>query len=336
MRYKIQNKEREKIFLALKLAFSSWGAAANEIGISTRTLTEWRKGTSSVPEKKLEKILIITRLPMSLKSSFEELHDFWYTSMAGKIGAQTTQRLYGNPGTPEGRRRGGLNAIQAHRKNKFGGFRLEKPIHSPRPSKELAEILGIFFGDGHVGRYQTSITLNSETDHEYAEFVLNLIRRKFFIESHLRSHSKGKAIDIVTSSIAFTRFLSAKGMPAGNKIRTGLSIPRWIKMSPEFTKAFLRGLFDTDGCVYLDRHIIKNKKYTYLGWTITSYSDTLIHDVKQALSKLGFHPTHSKNQNSVFLRRHTDIVRYFQIINTSNPKHQNRFRKFLMEKSHSG
>ena len=125
-------------------------------------------------------------------------------------------------------------------------------------------------------------------------------------------------------------------MPKGNKMRTGLSIPEWIGRNEKYTKAFLRGLFDTDGCIYLDRHTIREKEYLNMGWTITSYSDTLIVDIREALERLGFNPTHSKNQHSVFLRKHREIVRYFEIIGTSNPKHRNRFQKFIQEKSHSG
>lgn len=334
MRYKIQDDDRKELFDALRQVFGSWKKAAEKIAISAKTLDGWRSGTHSIPEKTFQEILDITKLHLS--SPVEKLADYWYTSHAGKIGAETSRKLYGNPGTPTGRRKGGLRAIEIHKQNPASRFRSEKPIRSPRPSKALAEVLGIFFGDGHAGKYQASVTLHSETDRAYGLYVARLIEREFSIIPSVKKRTPKKAIEIIVSSVAFVRFLATKGMITGNKIHFGLSIPRWIKTNKEYSKAFLRGLFDTDGCIYLDKHVIKKKEYRNLGWTITSHSDTLIVDIQEALKNLGFHPTHSAGQHSVFLRKHTDIIRYFEKIQTSNPKHQNRFQQFIKEKSHSG
>lgn len=334
MRYRIKKSDRELIFSILKYTCGTWRRASDQLKISSKTLTRWKTGVGSIPDEALEKILSITRC--SPPSSAEKLTDYWYASGAGQIGGKITQRLYGNPGTPNGRRKGGLKAIKTHNSNPQSHFKKEKLIQIPNTSAELAEIIGIFFGDGHVGKYQASITLHSETDLEYSKYVAQLVKKNFSITPLIKKKTDKKAIDIVISSIAFIRFLTLKGMVAGNKIRNGLPIPEWIKAKRDYTKAFLRGLFDTDGCIYLDKHVIRKKKYYNLGWTITSHSDILIVDIQEALKKLGFCPTHSIHQHSVFLRKHTEIVRYFESISTSNPKHRNRFQQFIKEKSHSG
>lgn len=334
MRYKIDVTERERLFSSLKKISKTWKIAADRIGVVQKTLTAWKSGKSSIPEKALREILHMTNAPFP--PSALELTDYWYTFHAGRIGAKVRYERHGNLGTVEGRRKGGLNAIRTHRSNESSRFQKEKLISLPAPSAELAELFGIFFGDGHVGAYQASVTLHSETDKEYGNYVSSLIEKQFSVRSVTRKKQGCNAIEIVISSKAFVRFLTTKGMPSGNKIRNGLSIPKWIMAKKRYLKAFLRGLFDTDGCIYLDKHTAKGVAYYHLGWTITSHSDTLIIDLQTALKSLGFCPTNSKNQHSVFLRRHQEIVRYFKIIDSYNPKHRKRLQKFLMEKSHSG
>ncbi len=68
-------------------------------------------------------------------------------------------------------------------------------------------------------------------------------------------------------------------------------------------KAFIRGLFDTDGCVYLDHHIIKGKIYGNIGWTITTYADTLMAGILTLLNGLGFSPSNTKKQKSAYMRK---------------------------------
>lgn len=135
------------------------------------------------------------------------------------------------------------------------------------------------------------------------------------------------------SSKNLVTFLSKKGMPIGNKINNGLRVPNWILKSPQYYKAFLRGLFDTDGCVYLDIH--KNseskKEYKHIGIAITSYADTLRSDIIILLKGLGFNPTNSGKQMSVYLRRQNEIVKYFQEIGSHNPKHLQRYAQFSGE-----
>lgn len=102
-------------------------------------------------------------------------------------------------------------------------------------------------------------------------------------------------------------------------------IPSWIRKKLLYKKAFIRGLFDTDGCVYVDKHKHNDKLYNYLCWTITSASPPLLNDVYNILKELGYSPTHKKTQQAVYLRKQSEIKRYFFQIKTNNPKHQSRY-----------
>ena len=207
-------------------------------------------------------------------------------------------------------------------------FKTLKNIKIPVDSEKLAEFLGIMVGDGHLSNYQAIVTTNSKTDKKHALFVKKLIKDLFNIDASMRVRTLKNTIVVVASSKSLVNFLNRKGMPIGNKIQNNLKKPRWIN-NQKYQKAFLRGLFDTDGCIYLDKHKVNGKIYKHLGWTITSYADRLVSDILAILRNLGFSPTHRATQKSIYLRRQEDIYHYFQKIDTSNPKHYNRYKKFI-------
>ena len=185
--------------------------------------------------------------------------------------------------------------------------------------------MGILFGDGHVSKYQVSITTNSKTDKAHALFIKELIKDLFGISAKLKYYANENTVVVVASSKALAEFLNRHGMPVGNKLQKGLSIPIWILSNALYQKAFIRGLFDTDGCIYVDVHKINKKIYKHFGLAITSYAEELLNDVIKMLQSLGFSPTHRTSQKSLFIRKQDEIVRFFQEIGTNNPKHYKRY-----------
>lgn len=207
------------------------------------------------------------------------------------------------------------------------GFKLLQKIQPPPKSVELAELLGIFMGDGHVGEYQASVTTNSETDAAHAIFVQRVIQKLFDVPVRLRQRSDVKACELVISSKEICDFFRGQGM-TGNKVRHGVMIPPWIHKSDAYTKAFVRGLFDTDGCVFLDTHRITGRTYRHLGIAFTNRTLTLLDFFTRTLRAHNLRPTQT-TKFTVFLRREDEIRRYFELIGTSNPKHRRRFTEFL-------
>ena len=246
----------------------------------------------------------------------------------GRKGGLARTALYGNPGTPEGRRRGGLNSIRAHTKNKTG-FKVLKSVTIPGHSIRLAELLGILMGDGHVGLYQTSVVTNSDTDYQHALFIKELIEDLFKIQVHIGNRRDKKACEVVVSSKTVSHFLVGQGIPQGNKITLGVRIPNWILKKSIYRKAFIRGLFDTDGCVYIDTHHYRKKVYENLGMAFANQSVPLLSFFKETLEFFGLHPT-QKTKFRVFLRRKEEIRRYFDLVGSSNEKHLKKVRQYFL------
>ena len=159
----------------------------------------------------------------------------------------------------------------------------------------------------------------------YAQYARNLFETFFNKKFRLAREKSGVFRLRIRSKKIFSYFSTyIDYLPQRKHVTVHL---KTLEIPSAFKIGFLRGLFDTDGCVYLDKHRVGRKTYKHYGWTITSYSVRLIEDIIQLLKQLGFSPTHRTSQKSVFLRRQGEIARYFHEIKTHNPKHAGRYRK---------
>lgn len=205
----------------------------------------------------------------------------------------------------------------------------EKSIHYPELSPQLAELAGIILGDGGISQYQLTITLNRASDFEYSKYVESLIKSIFDVQPSI--YERGSVVQIVVSRVRLIKFLLKLDFSTGSKVRQQVGIPEWIVESPEFIKACIRGLVDTDGCFYVDHHKHNDKLYLNPGLNFTNRSKPILDFFKEGLEKIGFHPT-QKTECCVFLRREEEIGRYFKEIGSSNPKHSEKYKSYLVKK----
>ena len=324
MRVKISEKHAHGLFNSILYRYGNYAMMAKEVGVSTRAINDWKNGITTIPLKVFKKLFKQTDLR---GFEIEILSDYWHVKEAGKLGAIARAKLYGNFGTHEGRSRGGHASLITHKKRQTG-FQLLQAIYSPKNCNELAELLGILIGDGHLAKYQVSICTNRLTDIGHAKFSRRLIKKLFGIPVSLKERKADNSVVVVASSKKLVQFLNKKGMPVGNKINSGLKIPAWVFKELDYQKSFLRGLFDTDGCIYLDKHKIGGKIYYSKGWALTSYSKPLREDIVIVLKNMGYNPTLRDTQKSVYLRRQVDIKRYFLDIGTNNFKHMTRYKNY--------
>lgn len=249
-----------------------------------------------------------------------------------RLGGLRRIQLYGNPGTCEGRSRGGKKTISIFHNNpglaKKAGFVLRKEIKYPAECSELAEFIGIMLGDGGLsGNHQITISFNNKTDHEYAEYICKVIRQLFLIDFHIHKRRKSNGADIVLNSSNLVDFLISRGLKAGNKVKNQVGVPGWISKNPLYGIACIRGLIDTDGGLYYHKYNVKGKTYTYLKLGFTNRSRPLLKFVFTALKKLGYKISLSGSNLSI--ASESGVKRYFTEIGSSNPKHVNKFRDFF-------
>ena len=110
-----------------------------------------------------------------------------------------------------------------------------------------------------------------------------------------------------------------------------IGIPKWINKNTDYKKFCLRGLFDTDGCFFVDRHHIKDAIYCNGGVNFVNRSLPILAFFKNTLEYFGFHPKQT-TKFSIFLRKEKEVLRFFKEIGTSNSKHLKRFIEYYKNK----
>lgn len=204
-----------------------------------------------------------------------------------------------------------------------------KPVNLPAYSVELAEFFGIMMGDGGIGSsWQFNITLNSKADKDYALYVVELIRSLFNIDPHVVMRKNRNALLIQTSSTSIVDFLIELGLPRGNKLLNELQIPSWILEVPAFKTACVRGLVDTDGCLYIHKHKVSGKEYQNIGFCFCSYSPTLIKQVSDLFEEFGIIPHISNRGRSIYLYKAGSVARYLTVFGTSNARIKSVYEKW--------
>ncbi len=322
-----KGKQKKFLFKQIKKLNISWTNLSNKIDIHSRTLNDWKREQYSIPIDKLEKIckLSNSKIPENIK-----LKDpFWYTFKGAKLGALASLKKYGRVG-----------GDQAYQKKKWyewwnsegkyqnvGCITGSLPIKIPSFSKDLAEFTGIMLGDGGITQNQVSVYTNSISDRKYGYFIKKLIKKLFNVDAFVYFIDSHTVMIISVSRKKLVEFCNKKiGLNIGNKLKQGLDIPNWIKGNLEFEKACVKGLVDTDGCIFDECHKIKDKLYSYKRLNFTSASLELRKSVFDILKKLDLDPK-IKNNRCVQIEDKEKIEKYFQIIGTSNPKHLKRYAK---------
>lgn len=127
------------------------------------------------------------------------------------------------------------------------------------------------------------------------------------------------------------------GLVAGKKLK--VKIPEFIDTMSK-KKAFIRGVFDTDGSIYYCKSNFKTKNRSYFTEfqykpkiKLATISKSLIESVYEILMELGFNPRFRKpskqreKENTMYgvvLYRKKDVQRYITEIGSKNIKHSSK------------
>lgn len=296
-----------------------------ELQISERTLRDWIRLKHRPPLHSLHQIENMYKidLPPDIVKQ-DTIHE---KSTHGRKGALERYRKHGHLGTVEGRIKGGMNSVKVHSLT-HSRFQTTVRCAMPKANSKLAEFIGIVIGDGNISHGQIGIYLNSVDDFEYIQYVLRLIETLYSYKASISIHKIKKLATIRISSTHIVRNLELHGLIPGNKIKNQLIFTNWISNDLIHATDALRGLFDTDGSVYLDVHKTKTKSYSYVNIAFSIYNRSLYQQVVDLLLFLGFHPTTSTPHN-VLIRIADEVYLFFSIIQPANKKHLDRYRYFV-------
>ncbi len=205
-------------------------------------------------------------------------------------------------------------------------------------NSNTAELIGIHVGDGTLYKTNWSIVWElrgslNEKDY-YLNNVVPLLYKIFNIKfiPKYRSGGKNGCFGVQTSNKFLTKFFLNYDFRPGRKTHT-VRIPDYIMDSEiNIQRAFVRGLFDTDGCLRFDH--LNEKKHCYPKIEFGFASKGLRDDLYALLVMLGFRAyLWTDNRKwicyKICLTGNMDLKKFIEDISPKNAKHLNKYRLFL-------
>lgn len=320
-----EGSEFEEFILKVKLQLNlTWDDLGKSVGVSGRTLRDWKRG-KLLPSKKVVDSLenlsgVLAPKPIKIRE------EWWSGRKNGRIGALARMKKYGPVGTPEGRRKGGLMSQKRRREDpeyyRKLGCLIRKKFPELKPTAKLAELTGIILGDGGISLGQLKIYLNIKADQAYADYVRKLLGEVIGEKGSRYDYIKDSVIVLTVSGVGLIKRLIESGLKKGDKIKNQVDFPEWIWTSDKYKKLCVRGLIDTDGCLYFHHHWIESRKYKYrnLGLCYTSHSKNLITSVSKIFSEHGIKHSFGYKGGRIYVYSLGMVKKYLRIFGSSNPR----------------
>ncbi|MFA6462074.1 MAG: LAGLIDADG family homing endonuclease [Candidatus Woesearchaeota archaeon] len=199
---------------------------------------------------------------------------------------------------------------------------------------EIAELLGAHAGDGtlyQVGKNTLVWELRGALEEKeyYLDNICPLLGKIFNLKitSKFRSGGANGVWGVQTTNKSITSFFLEYGFLPGTKTYT-VFVPSFILKSDLVIKrAFVRGLFDTDGCLRFDR-INKQERRNYPRIEFGLASKPLRDSLKELTDMLGFRSfiwTDRKNNYRLCFAGKEMLERWIYEIQPKNPKHLKKY-----------
>ena len=188
-----------------------------------------------------------------------------------------------------------------------------------------AELYGAFCGDGCLtiakrkgGSERKIALLTGHLEDEsayYRQVILPTLRKEFGTSGHFKERKDYNAFDVVLGKEVFT-FLKNLEFPIGKK-KGKLRVPEEIKEDKLLLRAFLRGLFDTDGSLFFDKRPIYEKPYPRIDLHLAD--DPFLKEVHCLLIRAGVSSCLSKNK--IQINGLKGVTEFINKVGFSNHKH---------------
>lgn len=202
---------------------------------------------------------------------------------------------------------------------------------------EICEFIGAFIGDGYLGNYGLNknqyvlgLAGDKKLDEDYFNSYLKpLIKRNFpFTKPKIYYRRDENTIMFRINSKELFRFFINLGFNTGKKSRNVI-IPEKIIKNKNFMNSTVRGIFDTDGCIFLDKR--KSYKKYYPRITLQLSSLNLINQLENHLSK-DFKVYINKSnrdgyRNYIEIYGHKQLETFLKQIGFSNKRHLDKVKQ---------
>ena len=171
---------------------------------------------------------------------------------------------------------------------------------------DLAELIGVILGDGHIGIFPRTECLLIFSNTKNKGFIS---RYSYLVE---KVFSKKPSIRNLTTSnctriCIYEKYISKRlNISKGARLKKRITIPSWILKDREFVLRYLRGLYEAEG-----NFSIHKPTYTYKMFFSNS-NRSLERIVYRLVSNLGFHPNLCGSK--VQISRKEEVYKFIDLI----------------------
>lgn len=324
MRLLLSEKSKKELFLLLKDKYNSKSIndLAKKLSISKKTLQGWfylKKRT--IPQNFIDKILLNNLEILEIKE------DNWGQKEGGKKVYNSTIQKFGKNEIKRRQSLGGKRASiikdRIEEKNFF--IDIKNPL--------FLEFYGALLGDGWIShsrdnRWMIGLCGNLSLDKEFIIYLRKNIKKLFNRNGYLTRTPKQNVIEFRFRHKWLLIFLNKDlEFPIGKKINLQMN-NKLYTLGFDYVKYIIRGVFDTDGCFYLDKNRKKISVYPCI--SIHMKSPILIKQIGDILSERGFKFSYSDKGSLICLKGKKQLGIWMKEIGSSNSRNLDKINKFLM------
>jgi len=282
-------------------------------------LERYRSGKLTLPEELYKKLSgsLSEKDKLLFNKEIKYLDQDWGRIKAGKITYFKHKNIF-----DEGRKKA-IYAISKKAKDRFD-------IYMPL-SLELSYFIGLFIGDGFANKYgryhQIQFTGDIKEKQFYESLFSDYCRKLFNIIPKIKNDKYSNAIRVNLYSVALFEMITKRfKISAGRKSHTVLIPEEILNSTQDLISSCIRGLYDAEGCVFLDKRKEYKKPYPRIELHMCNLA--LLRQVSMVLEKLGIHNVvgTSKKNLRVTVWGFEEVNKFVKKIGFSNPKQLDKLR----------
>lgn len=202
----------------------------------------------------------------------------------------------------------GLDNFRLWRDKMKKDGRIRSVYPSLKRNGDLAELIGVILGDGHIRKFPRTDELSIFSNSNNKGFILryaNLVEKVFNHRPAITRHGGKNCTRIRIYQKHIQRRIEIPYSPRGS---LNIKIPAWILKKNSYIIRYLRGLYEAEGsfCQHIPTSTFK--------FLFSNKNKSMLENVFRLMLKLEFHPHMSKNNYCVQVSRKIEVFRAIKLI----------------------
>ncbi len=177
-----------------------------------------------------------------------------------------------------------------------------------RKNGDLAELVGVILGDGHIRKYPRTEELSIFSNSNNSGFVKRYSSLIHSIFNKVPTCTKHSGKNCIRIRIYQKEISSRLGVPLSPRKDLELPVPDWILTKKSYIVRYLRGLYEAEGSFSV------HKRTSTYKFFFTNKNTSLLHNVFMLLKKLGFHPHMSETKPDVQISRKGEVYKIMELL----------------------